>query len=79
MADPGVARNVLSNKLGHLEKPSVPALTRLLTEGVAGLEGEKWVRHRRILNPALHLDKLKVCIRYGIELEQPLLFHLFLA
>ncbi|XP_034572052.1 cytochrome P450 CYP72A616 [Setaria viridis] len=59
VADPGLARDVLSNKFGHLEKPSFPALTRLLAEGVAGLEGEKWVRHRRILKPAFHLEKLK--------------------
>ncbi|CAN6289570.1 unnamed protein product [Urochloa humidicola] len=59
VADPAVARDVLNNKFGHLEKPSFPALTRLLAEGVAGLEGEKWVRHRRILNPAFHLEKLK--------------------
>ncbi|KAL6648218.1 hypothetical protein ACP70R_012442 [Stipagrostis hirtigluma subsp. patula] len=59
VADPGVARDVLSNKFGHFEKPNFPALTRLLADGVAGLEGDKWVRHRRILNPAFHLDKLK--------------------
>ncbi|CAL4930790.1 unnamed protein product [Urochloa decumbens] len=59
VTDPAVARDVLNNKFGHLEKPSFRALTRLLAEGVAGLEGEKWVRHRRILNPAFHLEKLK--------------------
>ncbi|KAL6902211.1 hypothetical protein ACP4OV_005087 [Aristida adscensionis] len=59
IADPGVARDVLSNKFGHFEKPNFPALTRLLADGVAGLEGDKWVKHRRILNPAFHLEKLK--------------------
>ncbi|KAF8728562.1 hypothetical protein HU200_017825 [Digitaria exilis] len=59
VTDPGVARDVLSNKFGHLEKPNFPALTKLLADGVAGLDGEKWVKHRRILNPAFHLDKLK--------------------
>ncbi|CAD6211056.1 unnamed protein product [Miscanthus lutarioriparius] len=59
VADPQVARDVLSNKFGHLEKPNFPALTKLLVDGVAGLEGEKWVKHRRILNPAFHVEKLK--------------------
>ncbi|PAN50418.2 hypothetical protein PAHAL_9G480000 [Panicum hallii] len=59
VADPGVAGDVLSSKFGHLERPNFAALTRLLADGVAGLEGEKWVRHRRILNPAFHLEKLK--------------------
>ncbi|OEL14430.1 hypothetical protein BAE44_0024550 [Dichanthelium oligosanthes] len=68
VTDPGVARDVLANNFGHLEKPSFPAL-RLLAEGVAGLEGEKWVTPRRILNPAFHLKKL-----IGID---PLFFHSF--
>jgi hypothetical protein len=60
VADPQVARDVLSSKFGHLEKPNFPALTKLLADGVAGLEGEKCVKHRRILNPTFHVEKLKV-------------------
>ena len=66
VADPQVARDVLSNKFGHLEKPNFPALTKLLADDVAGLEGEKWVKHRRILNPAFHVEKLKVCLQQGL-------------
>jgi cytochrome P450 len=61
ITDPELARDVLSNKFGHFEKPQFPALSKLFAEGVASHEGEKWVKHRRILNPAFHLEKLKVC------------------
>jgi cytochrome P450 len=32
----------------------------MLVGGVVLLEDEKWVKHRRIMNPAFHAEKLKV-------------------
>lgn len=60
ITDPAQVRDVLSNKLGHFEKPKLPALTKLLADGLTSHDGEKWVKHRRIMNPAFHLEKLKV-------------------
>jgi cytochrome P450 len=34
-------------------------MIKLLIGGVAILDGEKWVKHRRIMNPAFHAEKLK--------------------
>ncbi|TVU35846.1 hypothetical protein EJB05_17753, partial [Eragrostis curvula] len=60
LTDPALVKDVLSNKFGHFEKPQFPALAKLLGDGLPGHEGEKWVKHRRILNPAFHLEKLKL-------------------
>jgi hypothetical protein len=60
ITDPELVKDVLSNKFGHFEKPQFPALTKLLANGLTTHDGEKWVKHRRILNPAFHLEKLKV-------------------
>jgi hypothetical protein len=57
VTDPDLVRDVM---LGHLEKPKLQAFTKLFADGVANYDGEKWVKHRRILNPAFHLEKLKV-------------------
>ncbi|KAM3195158.1 hypothetical protein ACQJBY_071310 [Aegilops geniculata] len=60
IVDPSLAKEVMSSKFGHFEKLRFPALSMLLAKGVADYEGEKWAKHRRILNPAFHLEKLKV-------------------
>jgi len=82
VTDPDLARDVMSNKFGHFEKPKFQAFSKLLADGVANYEGEKWVKHRRILNPAFHLEKLKVyktvyrliCCLRGCDLSYTIAF-----
>ncbi|KAM0866052.1 hypothetical protein ACQ4PT_042873 [Festuca glaucescens] len=62
ISDPDLTKEVMSNKFGHFEKLQFPALSRLLAGGLATYEGEKWVMHRRILNPAFQLEKLKLML-----------------
>ncbi|KAL5228090.1 hypothetical protein ABZP36_016355 [Zizania latifolia] len=59
IAEPELVRDILSNKFGHFEKFTFKRLGKLLALGLASYDGEKWARHRRILNPAFHLEKLK--------------------
>jgi cytochrome P450 len=51
----------MSNKDGCFVKTKIATrVTKLLFGGVAILDAEKWAKHRRILNPAFHAEKLKV-------------------
>uniref|UniRef100_J3L1N0 Cytochrome P450 n=1 Tax=Oryza brachyantha TaxID=4533 RepID=J3L1N0_ORYBR len=59
VTEPHLCRDVMSNKFGHFEKPRFPELSKLVAKGVSYHEGEKWAKHRRILNPAFQLQKLK--------------------
>ncbi|KAH7651907.1 Secologanin synthase protein [Dioscorea alata] len=59
LMDPELIKEVLSNKFGHFVKPNLTPLGKLLAQGLASHEGEKWAKHRRIINPAFHLEKLK--------------------
>ncbi|XP_078151335.1 cytochrome P450 CYP72A616-like isoform X4 [Carex rostrata] len=57
--DPALVREILSNKFGHFEKQKISRLVQLLVDGLVSYEGDKWAKHRRILNPAFHVEKLK--------------------
>ncbi|CAO2191121.1 unnamed protein product [Urochloa humidicola] len=58
--DPDLAREIMSNKDGYFVKTKLATRTvRLLFSGVALLDGEKWVKHRKIMNPAFHTERLK--------------------
>ncbi|KAM0869538.1 hypothetical protein ACQ4PT_040610 [Festuca glaucescens] len=59
---PELVREVLSNKYGNFEKLKLGRLQRLLHNGIGSHEGEKWAKHRKIINPAFHLEKLKLML-----------------
>lgn len=45
------------------QKPPLPnPLARKLANGIFSYEGEKWAKHRKIINPAFSMEKIKVSI-----------------
>uniref|UniRef100_A0A1D1Y640 Secologanin synthase n=1 Tax=Anthurium amnicola TaxID=1678845 RepID=A0A1D1Y640_9ARAE len=59
MLDPELVREILSNKFGHFRKARSSPIASLIVKGLATYDGEKWAIHRRIINPAFHVEKLK--------------------
>ncbi|WOL17035.1 Cytochrome P450 [Canna indica] len=59
ITDPEMVREILSKKFDHFGRANISPLGRWLASGVLSYEGEKWAKHRRILNPAFHAEKLK--------------------
>ncbi|KAL6842598.1 hypothetical protein ACP4OV_027442 [Aristida adscensionis] len=57
--DPRLVREVMANKFGHFQKRKNNGIIRRLANGLVSHEGEKWAAHRKIINPAFHLEKLK--------------------
>ncbi|PWZ41615.1 Cytochrome P450 709B2 [Zea mays] len=58
-----LVRQVLFNKSGHFFKDDAhPTILAMLGKGLVLVEGTDWVRHRRVVNPAFAMDKLKVTI-----------------
>lgn len=58
LTDPEQIKDVL-NKINVFPKTNYP-IFKLLAAGLASHQGEKWSKHRRIINPAFNLEKLKV-------------------
>ncbi|TYH15352.1 hypothetical protein ES288_A05G034800v1 [Gossypium darwinii] len=58
--DPEMMKEVLANKQGHFQKPPLNPQILILSRGISTLEGEQWYKRRKMINPAFHLEKLKV-------------------
>ncbi|KAL3332796.1 hypothetical protein AABB24_033055, partial [Solanum stoloniferum] len=58
VGDPEVIRDVFS-KHALYQKPKYPPQTKSLAKGILSYEEDKWAKHRKILNPAFHMEKIK--------------------
>ncbi|KAL3502801.1 hypothetical protein ACH5RR_037250 [Cinchona calisaya] len=56
--DPEHIKEVVQ-RIHIFQKPHATPLTKLLAQGLVSYDGDKWAKHRRIINPAFHVEKLK--------------------
>ncbi|KAM7503190.1 hypothetical protein LguiB_002094 [Lonicera macranthoides] len=57
--DPDLIKDILTrNNIFQKPRGGNP-LGRLLATGLVDYDGDKWTKHRKIINPAFHLEKLK--------------------
>ncbi|CAE5967295.1 unnamed protein product [Arabidopsis arenosa] len=56
--DPEQIKEVF-NKVYDFQKVHTFPLARLIAAGLVSYDGDKWAKHRRIINPAFHLEKIK--------------------
>lgn len=47
-------------KTEEIRKVKLNPIFDKLIPGVVSYEGEKWAKHRKLINPAFHVEKLKV-------------------
>ncbi|TKY49279.1 Secologanin synthase [Spatholobus suberectus] len=59
ITDSELIKDVL-NKIYDFGKPIMNPQVRLLVSGLASYNGENWSKHRKIINPAFNLEKLKL-------------------
>ena len=57
--DPELIKDILSRP-NEFQRPQHEPLRDSIVSGLVVSEGEKWTKHRHIINPAFHLDSIKV-------------------
>ncbi|KAL8508041.1 hypothetical protein ACS0TY_018556 [Phlomoides rotata] len=62
ITDPELVKEVLTKSNLYLKPVNTNPLVNLISQGLAGYEKEKWAKHRKIINPAFHIEKLKLMI-----------------
>ena len=62
VTEPEVMRQVLM-KMYEFKKPTTNPFLQKVACGLVMLEGDEWAHRRKLINPAFHMDKLKVTFR----------------
>jgi cytochrome P450 len=59
--NPEQLKDVFSN-ISDFRKIEGTPFAKFLATGILQYDTEKWAKHRKIINPAFHLEKLKVSL-----------------
>ncbi|KAL8208139.1 hypothetical protein R6Q57_007551 [Mikania cordata] len=59
ITNPSMIKEVLGNYQDFQKQRGGNPLARMLAKGLVDVEGDQWVKHRKIIDPAFHVEKLK--------------------
>uniref|UniRef100_A0A1W7HBW5 Cytochrome P450 n=1 Tax=Scoparia dulcis TaxID=107240 RepID=A0A1W7HBW5_SCODU len=62
VTEPELVKEVFNKNYVYQKKKQLNPLTKLISHGVANMDGEKWAKHRKIINSAFHIHKLKLMV-----------------
>ncbi|XP_075483390.1 cytochrome P450 CYP72A219-like [Primulina tabacum] len=62
ITDTDLIKEAMSNNSTYLKQSSPNPIAKKFIQGLALLELDKWAKHRKIINPAFYLEKLKLMV-----------------
>lgn len=70
VSDPELVKAVMTDSTGAFDKSGSgmnnPLARQLFGEGLVGLNGETWARHRRVIAPAFNMERVKVRTSFSL-------------
>lgn len=72
IAEPAMVKEVLGNNYQFQKPRGGNPLIKTLAAGLADAETDRWSKHRKIINPAFHVEKLKVLFRFLMSPHYPM-------
>ena len=63
--DPLLVKDILSRP-NEFQKPKADHMAHVLVGGLFTIEGNTWIKHKKIINPAFHIEKMKVTGLYYV-------------
>lgn len=67
--DPGLAKDILTRYNDFQKLRKANPYTKILAQGLIDYEGDKWIKHRKIINPAFHAHNLKVLLYMQLSIR----------
>nr|GEW22113.1 cytochrome P450 CYP72A219-like [Tanacetum cinerariifolium] len=59
VSEPFMIREIYANYHKFQKPRGGNPLSKLLVKGLIDTDADQWIKHRKIINPAFHVDKLK--------------------
>ncbi|XP_059290553.1 cytochrome P450 CYP72A219-like [Lycium ferocissimum] len=59
ITEPALIKEIFAKNYMYQKYKNSNPFTKLLVQGLVSLEEHKWAKHRKIINPAFHFEKLK--------------------
>ncbi|GJX88977.1 cytochrome P450 CYP72A219-like protein [Tanacetum coccineum] len=59
ISEPAIARKILNDHYQFHKSRGGNPLSKLVVKGIFDAEGDQWAKHRKIINPAFHVEKIK--------------------
>jgi len=60
ITNPEHVKEILTKNYVYQKQTHPNPFAKLLAQGLVLVEEDKWAKHRKIINPAFHVEKLKV-------------------